>query len=69
MHAQLVEAFQRHSERADRRSAIIGIMIVVLTVAGVLILIKPNILNYVVGIYLILIGLLDSGILRILSAY
>jgi hypothetical protein len=33
-------------------------------VAGVLILIKPNILNYVVGIYLILIGLLDSGILR-----
>jgi len=30
----------------------------------VLILIKPNILNYVVGIYLILIGLLDSGILR-----
>ena len=37
---------------------------VIALVAGVLVLIKPNILNYVVGVYLILIGLLDSGILR-----
>ncbi|MCG6862488.1 MAG: DUF3096 domain-containing protein [Chromatiaceae bacterium] len=37
---------------------------VIAIVAGVLILIRPNILSYVVGIYLILTGLLDSGILR-----
>ncbi|MCU0833920.1 MAG: DUF3096 domain-containing protein [Chromatiaceae bacterium] len=34
-------------------------------VAGALILIRPNILSYVVGVYLIVIGLLDSGILRL----
>ena len=33
-------------------------------VAGVLVLLKPNILSYVVGIYLIVIGLLDAGIIR-----
>ncbi|WP_407636537.1 MULTISPECIES: DUF3096 domain-containing protein [Marichromatium] len=33
-------------------------------VAGVLILIRPNLLSYVVGIYLILIGLLGAGLLR-----
>ncbi len=38
---------------------------VIALVAGVLILIRPNILNDVAGIYLILIGLLDSGLLRL----
>ncbi|WP_369958070.1 DUF3096 domain-containing protein [Marichromatium sp. AB31] len=33
-------------------------------VAGVLILIRPNLLSYVVGIYLILIGLLGAGLLH-----
>nr|WP_242464080.1 DUF3096 domain-containing protein [Thiococcus pfennigii] len=33
-------------------------------VAGVLVLLRPNILNYVVGVYLILVGLLEAGILR-----
>nr|WP_245232690.1 DUF3096 domain-containing protein [Thiorhodococcus minor] len=33
-------------------------------VAGAIVLIKPAILNYVVGIYLILVGLLEAGILR-----
>ncbi|WP_242482325.1 DUF3096 domain-containing protein [Thiocystis violacea] len=39
-------------------------MTVISIVAGVLILIKPAILNYVVGIYLILVGLLEAGILH-----
>ncbi len=38
---------------------------IIALVAGVLILIKPSILNYVVGIYLILFGLLESGIVRL----
>lgn len=32
--------------------------------AGILVLIKPEVLSYVVGVYLILIGLLQAGILR-----
>ncbi|MGA7978951.1 MAG: DUF3096 domain-containing protein [Chromatiaceae bacterium] len=38
---------------------------VIALVAGVLILVRPNILNYVIRIYLIPIGLLESGIVRI----
>jgi hypothetical protein len=38
---------------------------VISLVAGVLVLIKPTILNYVIGIYLIVIGLLESGIIRL----
>jgi len=34
-------------------------------VAGVLILLVPRILNYVVAIYLILTGLIELGIIRI----
>ena len=34
-------------------------------VAGVLILIRPAILNYVVAVYLILFGLLEAGVLRL----
>ncbi|WP_338086180.1 MULTISPECIES: DUF3096 domain-containing protein [Marichromatium] len=37
---------------------------VIALVAGVLILIRPNLLSYVVGIYLILIGLLGAGLLH-----
>ncbi|MDJ0806423.1 MAG: DUF3096 domain-containing protein [Gammaproteobacteria bacterium] len=33
--------------------------------SGILVLVKPTILNYVVGIYLILLGLLESGMLRL----
>ncbi len=33
-------------------------------IAGVLILLVPRILNYVVAIYLIVIGLLELGVLR-----
>nr|WP_245535756.1 DUF3096 domain-containing protein [Thiorhodococcus drewsii] len=39
-------------------------MAVISIVAGALILIKPAILNYVVGFYLILAGLLQAGMLR-----
>jgi hypothetical protein len=35
--------------------------------AGVLILILPRVLNYIVAIYLIVIGLLGLGILRVLG--
>ncbi|MGD8588476.1 MAG: DUF3096 domain-containing protein [Chromatiales bacterium] len=38
---------------------------IIALVAGILILIKPSILNYVVGIYLILLGLLETGIVRL----
>ncbi|MCG6897181.1 MAG: DUF3096 domain-containing protein [Thiocapsa sp.] len=38
---------------------------VIALVAGVVILIKPTILNYVVGIYLIVIGVLEAGIIRV----
>jgi hypothetical protein len=31
----------------------------------VLVLVRPNILNYIVGIYLILTGLLEAGLLRV----
>ncbi len=37
---------------------------VVALVAGVMILVKPTILNYVVGIYLVLIGVFELGIVR-----
>ncbi|MGD8206994.1 MAG: DUF3096 domain-containing protein [Thiohalocapsa sp.] len=37
---------------------------VVAVAAGILVLVKPQILNYVVGIYLILVGLLGAGFLR-----
>jgi Protein of unknown function (DUF3096) len=33
-------------------------------VAGVLILLVPRVLNYIVAIYLILIGILELGIIR-----
>lgn len=33
-------------------------------IAGVLILLVPRILNYIVAIYLILIGIIDLGIIR-----
>jgi Protein of unknown function (DUF3096) len=33
-------------------------------IAGVLILLVPRILNYVVAIYLILIGILELGVIR-----
>ncbi|WP_240905789.1 DUF3096 domain-containing protein [Thiorhodococcus mannitoliphagus] len=39
-------------------------MPIISLVAGVVVLIKPAILNYVVGIYLILLGLREAGILR-----
>ena len=35
--------------------------------AGVLILVLPRVLNYIVAIYLIVIGLLGLGILRVLG--
>ncbi|WP_245969879.1 DUF3096 domain-containing protein [Thiocapsa rosea] len=38
---------------------------IIALVAGVLILVKPNILNYVIGIYLILVGLLEAGVIRV----
>ena len=41
---------------------------VIALVAGVLILFRPTVLNYVVGVYLIVIGLLDSGILGFQAA-
>ena len=37
---------------------------VVAIIAGVLILLVPRILNYVVAIYLILIGILQLGVIR-----
>ncbi len=37
---------------------------IVAIVAGILILIMPRLLNYIVAIYLILVGLLGLGILR-----
>jgi hypothetical protein len=65
---------QEHTTTADqqarkqRRCAMtfgpgdIGPIIALL--AGVLILIFPRILNYIVAIYLIVVGLLDLGVLR-----
>ncbi|WP_300971711.1 DUF3096 domain-containing protein [Thiocapsa sp.] len=38
---------------------------IIALVAGVLILVKPTILNYVIGIYLILVGLLEAGVIRL----
>jgi len=35
--------------------------------AGILILIVPRALNYIVAIYLILVGLLGLGVLRLIS--
>jgi hypothetical protein len=37
---------------------------IVSIVAGILILVMPRLLNYIVAIYLILVGLLGLGILR-----
>jgi Protein of unknown function (DUF3096) len=37
---------------------------IVALIAGVLILVMPRLLNYIVAIYLILVGLLGLGILR-----
>ena len=37
---------------------------VVALIAGVLILIMPRLLNYIVAIYLILVGILGLGIIR-----
>jgi hypothetical protein len=37
---------------------------IVAIIAGILILIVPRLLNYIVAIYLILVGLLGLGILR-----
>lgn len=37
---------------------------VVALVAGILILIMPRLLNYIVAIYLIIVGILGLGILR-----
>ncbi|HVZ51990.1 MAG TPA: DUF3096 domain-containing protein [Pseudolabrys sp.] len=37
---------------------------IVAIVAGVLILLMPRLLNYIVAIYLILVGLLGLGIIR-----
>jgi hypothetical protein len=37
---------------------------IVALIAGVLILVMPRLLNYIVAIYLILVGLLGLGVLR-----
>ena len=37
---------------------------IVSIIAGILILVMPRLLNYIVAIYLILVGLLGLGILR-----
>ncbi len=37
---------------------------IVALIAGVLILVMPRLLNYIVAIYLILVGILGLGILR-----
>ena len=37
---------------------------IIAIIAGVLILLRPNLLNYIVAIYLIAIGILGLGILR-----
>jgi Protein of unknown function (DUF3096) len=37
---------------------------IVALIAGVLILVMPRLLNYIVAVYLILVGLLGLGVLR-----
>jgi hypothetical protein len=37
---------------------------IVALIAGVLILVMPGLLNYIVAVYLILVGLLGLGVLR-----
>nr|WP_328988192.1 DUF3096 domain-containing protein [Thiorhodovibrio winogradskyi] len=37
---------------------------VISLVAGILVLLRPAVLSYVVGIYLIVMGLLESGLIR-----
>jgi hypothetical protein len=44
--------------------SIANIQPIIAIVAGVLILIVPRLLNYIVAIYLILVGLFGLGILR-----
>nr|WP_274607896.1 DUF3096 domain-containing protein [Thiorhodovibrio winogradskyi] len=37
---------------------------IIALVAGILVLLRPAVLSYVVGIYLIVVGLLESGLIR-----
>jgi Protein of unknown function (DUF3096) len=48
----------------DMVTGIAHLQPIVSLIAGILILIVPRLLNYIVAVYLILIGLLGMGIIR-----
>ena len=47
-----------------KRSIVVSLPAIVALAAGVLILIMPRLLNYIVAIYLIFVGLVGMGLLR-----
>jgi predicted Co/Zn/Cd cation transporter (cation efflux family) len=60
----LVRFYARRSRRAAMTFGIAHLQPIVSLLAGILILIMPRLLNFIVAIYLIVIGIIGLGLFR-----